>query len=106
MSAEGMAKFFEALGHKVIRTPGTYWYDVFRRFYLGFPHQRLLDLPTTSCRRSSGPGPPASATSPALGVGACSYSLVVRDRGYDLDRLIGNTRSKVRRGLARCQVER
>ena len=107
MSAEGMATFFEALGHKVIRTPSTYWYDVFRRFYLGFPHQRLLDLPDDELSQVFRHLPAGIRYfAPPTAPGRASYSLVVRDRGYDLDRLSGNTRSKVRRGLARGQVER
>jgi hypothetical protein len=102
-----MAKFFEALGHRVIRTPSTYWYDVFRRFYLGFPHHRVLALPDAELSqvfRSLPAG--VRYFAPPSAPGRASYALVIRDRGYDLDRLSANTRSKVRRGLARCQVER
>lgn len=107
MSAEGMAKFFEALGHRVIRTPSTYWYDVYRRFYLGFPHHRLLDLPDEELSQVFRRLPAGVRYfAPPSAPGRASYALVMRDRGYDLDRLSANTRSKVRRGLARCQVER
>ena len=107
MSADGMAKFFEALGHRVLRTQSTYWYDVFRRFYLGFPHHRTLDLPEEELSEVFRHLPAGVRYfAPPTASGRASYSLVIRDRGYDLDRLSSNTRSKVRRGLGRCQVER
>ena len=43
---------------------------------------------------------------PPAGPGGASYALTCDDRAYDLGRLSANTRSKTRRGLARCTVER
>jgi hypothetical protein len=102
-----MARFFEALGHTVIETPSLYWYDVYRGFYLGFPHHRLVDPPASELwqvfRRC-----PAGVRffGPPGGPGRASYAFTIRDRGYDLDRLSANNRSKVRRGLGRCRIER
>jgi hypothetical protein len=102
-----MAGFLERLGHRIVQTPSSYWYDVHRRFFLNFPHHRLID-----------PGPDELAPlfrrfpvgvryfAPPLGAGAASYALVCRGRDYDLNRVSANTRSKIRRGLSRCKVER
>ncbi|MBZ0168800.1 hypothetical protein MELA_01227 [Candidatus Methylomirabilis lanthanidiphila] len=106
MNPSAMADFFERLGHRVVRTKSSYWYDVRRRFYLGFPHHRLIDpspdeLYPFFLRLNGGvrySGPPESP-------GRQSYALVCRDRRYDLDLLSSNTRSKVRRGLKHCTVE-
>lgn len=107
LDAEGMAQFFERLGHRVIRTPGACWYDFYRGFYVSFPHARLVD-PRPSERRhlyrrlalgTRSFGPPD-------GQGRPSYDLMCHDPEYDLGRLSANTRSKVRRGLGRCTVER
>ena len=105
--AKGMARFFEDLGHRVITTAGACWYDFYRGFYVSFPHARLVDPPSAELRqlfwrlalgvRSFGPPD---------GDGRSSYDLMCRDRDYDLGRLSANTRSKIRRGLARCTVER
>jgi hypothetical protein len=107
MTAEGMARFFERLGHRVVRTPALNWYDVYRGFYLGFPHHRLVE-PRAADLRPVFRRFPAGLRyfSPADAPGRLSYALTIRDRGYDLDRLSANNRSKVRRGLARCTIER
>jgi hypothetical protein len=102
-----MARFFASLGHRIIRTPSACWYDFYRGFYVSFPHARLVeprreDLSQLFRRRALG----ARSFGPPDGEGRASYDLMLRDPDYDLDRLSANTRSKVRRGLARCAVER
>jgi len=41
---------------------------------------------------------------PPVGPGKPSYQIVCRARAYSIEALSGNTRSKVRRGLRRCEV--
>jgi hypothetical protein len=105
--AEGMARFFERLGHRVIRTPGACWYDFYPRFYVSFPHARLVD-PRPAERRQLFRRLALGARSfgPPDGQGRASYDLMCSDPEYDLGRLSANTRSKIRRGLGRCTVER
>lgn len=105
--AEGMAWFFEGLGHRVIRTSGACWYDFYRGFYVSFPHARLVDPPPAELRRlfrrlALG----VRSFGPPDGDGRSSYDLMCSDHEYDLGSLSANTRSKIRRGLARCTVER
>jgi hypothetical protein len=107
MSADRMAAFLERLGHRVVRTPSAYWYDVRSRFYLNFPHHRWIEpdpgeLSALFRRLPVG----VRYFAPAGRAGVPSYALTCRDRGYDLAGLSANTRSKTRRGLARCRVER
>jgi hypothetical protein len=102
-----MAEFLERLGHRVISTSSTHWYDVRSRFYLNFPHHRLIDpdpgeLSAVFRRWPLG----VRYFAPAASQGTASYALTCRDRDYDLPALSANTRSKTRRGLARCRVER
>jgi hypothetical protein len=104
---ERMGAFLERLGHRVVRTPNAYWYDFYRGFYLSFPHHAHVtpdrgDLRRLFLGRAAGVryvAPPESA-------GRASYALMCADRAYDLARLSANTRSKVRRGLSRCRIER
>jgi hypothetical protein len=107
MSAATMAKFYERLGHRVVQTPSCYWYDVHPWFYLNFPHHRTVE-PSASELSAVFRRMPAGVRyfSPADAPGQPSHAFVIRDRGYDLDTLSANTRSKVRRGLGRCQMER
>jgi Acetyltransferase (GNAT) domain len=107
MNAVGMAEFLERLGHRVIATPSAWWYDVRSRFYLSAPHHRLID-----------PGPDELSVlfrrlplgvryfAKAEGQGPSSYALTCATSDYDLSALSANTRSKTRRGLARCAIER
>jgi hypothetical protein len=102
-----MAEFLERLGHRVVATPSAWWYDARARFYLSFPHHRLIspgadELSAVFRRLPVG----VRYFAPAEGDAAPSYALVCDDPGYDLATLSANTRSKTRRGLARCTVER
>ena len=104
-----MAAFFERLGHRVIRTPSAHWYDVRSRFYLNFPHHRMIDpepgeLSAVFRRLPLG----VRYFAPAASQGTPSYALAITcgDREYDFEALSANSRSKTRRGLARCRVER
>jgi hypothetical protein len=107
MSVQDLARFLERLGHHVVETPSSLWYDVGPRFYLNFPHYPPVE-----------PGPEELSGffrrlalgvryfAPAGGPGRPSYALVCRDKAYDIERLGANARSKLRRGLRRCRVER
>ncbi len=107
MNPTHMAEFLERLGHRVMTTPSACWYDVRSRFYLSFPHHRLID-PAPSELAAVFRRLPLGVRyfTPARGDGAASYALVCARRDYDLSALSANTRSKTRRGLARCTVER
>ena len=54
LNAEGMARFFEHLGHRVVRTAGACWYDFYRGFYVSFPHARLVVRTRRNCAGCSG----------------------------------------------------
>src|SRR5262245_58469381 len=100
MSAARMAEFLERLGHRVIVTPGAWWYDARTRFYLNFPHHRLIqpdanELAGVFRRWPLG----VRYFAPADTDGPASYALVRRGRDYNIDALSANTRSKTRRGL-------
>lgn len=108
MTADRMAAYFARLGHRVVRTQSSYWYDARRGFFVSFPHHCLFEpsrgeLSALLYRRMAAG---ARYFSPPGTGGAESYMLTVRDRSYDLGHLSANTRSKVRRGLSRCKVDR
>jgi hypothetical protein len=107
VKAEHMAEFMERLGHRVIATPSAWWYDVRTRFHLSVPHHRLIDPSPDELSvvfRSLPLG--VRYFAPPAGAGGASYALTCDNRDYDLGALSANTRSKTRRGLARCTVER
>lgn len=105
-TVEGFAHFLHAIGHRVVRGAGAYWYDAGRGFLLAVPsHRRLVPEPAALRtllwrNRCLGVRFPA----PLDGPGKLSYQIVCDDRGYALEKLSANTRSKVRRGQRRCEV--
>ena len=107
LDAAGYARFLEALGHRVVRAGETYWYDVGGRFYMSAPpffvvrpDEAQLDdvFRSTQCIGLRYPAP-------LEGPGRRSYQIVCDDPDYGLEKLSGNNRSKVRRGLKRCRIE-
>jgi hypothetical protein len=107
MSVRELVSFLERLGHDVVETRSAYWYDVGPRFYINFPHCVAVEPDAAELsgffrRMAFG----VRYFAPADGPGRPSYALVCRDKEYNIDRLSSNGRSKVRRGLRRCRVER
>jgi hypothetical protein len=105
MSGRDYAAFLGRLGHRVIETESGAWYDASRFFALGIPTHELRtpkadELPRIWRERLLG----VRFTSPLSAPGKLSYQIVCDDRDYGFSRLSGNTRSKVRRGLKRCDV--
>jgi hypothetical protein len=103
-----MGGFLERLGHRVVRTEHGWWYDFYRGFYVSFPHHRLIAPGPAELGRLLCGGLVAGVryVAPPGSPGRPSYAMMCADRAYDLARLSANTRSKVRRGLSRCRVER
>lgn len=107
MNSENYTDFLRAIGHRVVPVGEFAWYDASRFFFLSAPPHRTYE-PTEDQLRA------ALRTLPCLGVrfatpvegeGKLSYQIVCDERAFDLEKLSGNTRSKVRRGLKRCRVE-
>jgi len=106
MSAADFASFLEKIGHRVVRTRSSCWYDAGRFFYLSLPSHQLLSPEPDELRELWRTGSCAGVRFPAPleGPGKLSYQIVCSERGYSLDTLSANNRSKVRRGLRRCEV--
>jgi hypothetical protein len=107
MSARNFSGFLERLGHRVVETGSGAWYDANRFFFLGIPSHELRaprseEMHALWRARALG----VRFTTPLGEPGKPSYQIVCDERGYGLDLLSGNTRSKVRRGLKRCSIRR
>lgn len=101
------ADFLRRIGHRVVRTASGQWYDAHRFFFLGFPSHRPLDPTADELRAVMAQRPCLGLRFPAPlgGPGRLSYQIVCDSRDYGEAILSANTRSKVRRGLRRCDVE-
>src|ERR1035437_3742620 len=106
MDSANYADFLRALGHGVVTTASTFWYDASRFFSLSAPPHRVYRPTAGELRvvlrqlRCLG----LRFAAPLQGPGKLSYQIVCDRREYGLDALSANVRSKVRRGLKRCSV--
>jgi len=107
MSVESFASFLAAAGHRVVRTKSAFWYDATRGFFLGVPSHRHLQPDSEEIREVLRHRPCLGVRFPAPvdGPGKLSYQIVCDVENYGFEQLSANVRSKVRRGLRRCEVK-
>lgn len=104
MSAAKYASFLKAIGHRVVRTESTWWFDVGPSIFMNFPYappiepgQGELDellrrrglVARYACRQEHG---------------VLSFTMVCRDKSYGLLSLTTKARNQTRRGLQRSVV--
>jgi hypothetical protein len=105
VSAQDFAGFLTRLGHRVVETSSGAWYDANRFFLLGLPTHDLRTPSGEEMRQIVRGGVfGARFTTPIGAPGKLSYQIVCDDPRYGLDSLSSNTRSKIRRGLKRCEI--
>jgi hypothetical protein len=107
MSVESFASFLAAAGHRVIETKSAFWYDATRGFFLSLPSHLQLRPEQGELREVLRHQPCFGVRFPAPvdGPGKLSYQIVCDVQDYGLEQLSANVRSKVRRGLRRCEVK-
>jgi hypothetical protein len=108
MTRSPFADFLSAIGHHVLVTSSGEWFDAGPRFFLNIPFHRTIsplggEL-SELLRRGRAIG--VRYASPLAGSGRLSYQIVCDQRPYEIEALSPNNRSKVRRGLRRCEIER
>lgn len=108
LDAKGFAAFYERAGVKVVQSASAFWYEVTPRFLLALPSHRALRLDgaeaSDTMRRGRAFG--LRYVCDEADGGRPSFHLVCDERDYGLEKLSSNTRSKVRRGLARNEIRR
>lgn len=104
--SEAFARFLARTGHRVVRSASTSWSEVNRGFFMSVPSHRLLVPPPEEIHFVFRHQPCAGVRfpSPLDAPGKLSFQIECDTRGYDLSSLSANARSKVRRGLRRCNV--
>jgi len=108
MDAEIFAEWLSRQGHRVLRTPSSFWFDAGFGAYQAFPYhwlvqpseQELDELLVKS--RAIALRYSAPLENP---VGCISYHAVYQASKYELDLLERRTRQNVRAGLNNCKVE-
>jgi hypothetical protein len=108
MDPARLAAFYERAGVRVARSQSAWWYEAAPRFLLALPSHRALTLQTGEAsaliRRERLAG--LRYICGQADGGRESFQLVCDTPGYNLENLSANTRSKVRRGLARNEIRR
>jgi hypothetical protein len=108
VSPEVVAEWFRRQGHRVVRTPSSWWYEASARVLQAFPFHwairpqqgeldHLLRAERAIALRCTVP-----LDAPE---GRVSYHIVCDDRGYALEKLDARARNAVRNGLHRAQVQ-
>lgn len=108
MNAEAIVPFLKQEGYQLMRTASGWWYNEYhqKRLYYPFPTHRLLNPTREEILDIFRRVPGAFAIrflAPLENLGKKSF-VFVRRRPYDIAQLSANARSKVRRGLKRCEV--
>lgn len=105
MSGRDFASFLSRLGHRIVETESGAWYDANRFFLLGLPTHELRTPSAAEMKQLwQGRALGVRYTTPLGAPGKLSYQIVGDDPNYGLESLSANTRSKVRRGLKRCDI--
>ncbi len=110
MQSVQIADFLTNCGMKVVRTASCWWYNPYwqERIYQAFPLHRSIDPSPQEIKELFQRLPKAAALrflSTTDRRGRENF-LWTRRRPYKIDCLSPNSRSKVRRGLKRCQVRK
>jgi hypothetical protein len=105
-AGEGMARFMERRGRRIVTAAGAYWHGVEGRFFMALPYHVSIDGRQAEIRRMLGLESAfgaryQSATTPGLKSGI----YVRRDREYAISSVDVRQRSRVRRGLERCRID-
>jgi hypothetical protein len=107
MNSEIFAEWLRGQGHRVLKTPSSYWYNAGPGVLQAFPYdqviepseaelQAILQSQKAICLRFSCPITSA--------LGRVSYHVVWQGADYDFNHVHATTRNKVRRALKLCSV--
>ncbi|GLH71159.1 hypothetical protein GETHPA_26920 [Geothrix rubra] len=107
MTPEVFAEWLRRLGHRVVRTQSSYWFDQGPRVFQAFPYHWIIQPSEEELREFL-------LAERAIGLrystpldaeeGSCSYHILYERPDYGLQDVEPSVRSKVRRGLEACQV--
>lgn len=107
MTPEVVAEWLRRMGHCVVRTRSSYWFDAAPRVFQAFPYHWVIqptedELRDFLCKENA----IALRYSAPLEAeeGSCSYHVVCERATYELKDVDPSIRAHVRRGLEACRV--
>jgi hypothetical protein len=106
MDAEGLRLFFDKVGYRTVSSPSASWYEAGPRFLLSLPSHQAVSVPDDELRGLLSEHKLAGVRYIAdeRDGGKRSFQIVASDPEFGLDKLSGNSRSRVRRGLKRNEI--
>ncbi|MBI5252031.1 MAG: GNAT family N-acetyltransferase [Desulfomonile tiedjei] len=106
MSSEKYAEFLAGIGHRVVRTKDTWWYESSSHVYSNFPYHIPVTVKLNEIDEVLGNTGFAAKYACPIEIGRPSYQHVCTERDYDFATLNQKARNRTRRGLERCSVRR
>jgi hypothetical protein len=108
MEASTLAEFFATIGNRVIQTESCYWYNSEPFLYKSLPVHRYVNPSAAEIAKvlMMGPALAMRYPKPSESDGPHGAMYICSDRDYDFASLSQNVRSRTRRGLARCRIEK
>jgi len=104
-AGQGIARFMELRGRRVEEAAGALWHGVEGRFYMSIPYQLVFEPEAGDLERMLRSVRGAGARYPSTRrPGSPSGLYVCRNRAYDIRAVDTRQRSRVRRGLERCEI--
>lgn len=108
MNAENFAEWLRRQGHRVVRTPSSYWFDAGPRVFQAFPYHWVIQPSSQELgglMLGNGIVALRYSTPVAGPIGCISYHAIYDEPSYTLDSLDRRSRQNVRTGLKNCRVE-
>lgn len=108
MNAEIFAEWMRRQGHRVYRTPSSYWYEAGPRVLQAFPYHWLINPSkdeVNGLMRAHGILSVRYSTLLNSPAGKVSYHIILHNP-YDMNMLRSQARNGVKRGLSRCRIEK
>ena len=107
LKSNSMVDFFERLGHKVIRTQSSWWYDVQSGVFLTIPYYKEITPSEEEIGNLMKSEKLRALRYPTTldSLGFLSNITVNTNSNYDISSLHQKARNQTRRGLENCKVE-
>lgn len=106
VSLDDYAHFLKTVGHRVLMTESSCWFNASSGAYLNLPFHRPISPGPSEIRKVIGKvGIIVRYTCP-VEVGRPSYKLSCYDKNYGYDSLLQKGRNRTRRGMESCSVRR
>jgi len=108
MNVENFAEWYRRQGHQVLQTTSSYWFDAGPRVYQAFPFGWLIepsDIELRDMMRKHGIFSLRYSTPLEASTGMVSYHVTLNNP-YNVDLLRSQARNAVKRGLAKCVIEK